>query len=286
MKAFWSTTKPDGTPITDGRLCRVVDPEDGSIPIRVYGRTQDEVFSKIERTMMTAQSTLSEVKRPAGNNGGAQPPANGAGAAPPRNPAILSVDDRMRLTADLSNPEKSAQASYRLAESERARQQQEVKDFVATSEAWQSTHPELKDSLFNKKLITDNARMRAGGLSKVTAEVLEHVYQELTAGGYLVTEEELPASDEPLTPAVQLEGIQDPVPTRPRSAVVSTTGHRSTRLGAPQAPRFSPKYTLADLNRLTTRETAELNKPTHPGHKEFVAACNYWYGGGQAQATA
>jgi hypothetical protein len=283
MKAFWSTTKPDGTPITDGRLCRVVDPEDGSIPIRVYGRTQDEVFSKIERTMMTAQSTLSEVKRPAGPKPLAfnidDPPA-------PRNTSILTADETMRFTADLQNPATSARAAARLAESHRAVLEEEVGKFKRIAEAWQSTHPELKDSLFNKKLITDNARMRAGGLSKVTAEVLEHVYQELTAGGYLVTEEELPASDEPLTPAVQLEGIQDPVPTRPRSAVVSTTGHRSTRLGAPQAPRFSPKYTLADLNRLTTRETAELNKPTHPGHKEFEAACNYWYGGGQAQATA
>jgi hypothetical protein len=282
MKAYWTNEKPDGSPITDGRLCRVVDPEDGSIPIRVYGKTQEEVYSKIERTMMTAQSTLTQVRQP---NGGAQPPAQRAGAAPPRNPSILNADETMRFTADLQNPATAARAAAKLAESHRAVLEEEVHKFKLIAEAWQSTHPELKDSLFNKKLITDNARMRAGGLSKVTAEVLELVYQELAAGGYLVTEDPAPVIEEPPAPAVPPEGTQEPVPTRPRSGVTSATSHRSNRLGAPQAPRWQPKFTLADITKMSTKETEALNKPSHPRHKEFVEACNYFYSG-QAQASA
>ena len=81
MQAYWTTTKTDGTPITDGRLCRVVDPEDGSTPIRVYGRTEAEIFSKIERTMMTAQATLARGREQGPGNreqNGAQP-NNGRG---------------------------------------------------------------------------------------------------------------------------------------------------------------------------------------------------------------
>lgn len=285
MRAYWTDKKPDGTPITDGRLCYVMDPEDGSLAIRTYGRTQEEVLEKVSRTALTAQVTLTQARQPQNAPGGEQPPHQTRSAAPPA--GILSPDDVMRWTAAQQDPGKSAEAAARLADHYRALQQQELQNFLAVCDQWQQRHPEMKDSLFNKKLIVDNARMRTGGeLKTITADVLEQVYQELNAGGYLLTEEPAAPPRETQQPSeVPPGGIPDPAPARPRSGVVSTTGHRSTRLGAPAAPRWQPKFSLAEIQKLSTRETAELNKPNHPRHNEYVEACDYWYSTPQA-ATA
>ena len=205
MKAYWTDAKPDGSKITDGRLCRIVDAEDGSLPVRVYGRTEQEVFDKIERTMMTAQMRLTQER------GATTPQRNAphAPVAPAADPAILSADEIMRLTQEQQNPAKSAEANARLADHHRALQRKELTDFAQVCERWQRRHPELVDSLFNKKLITDNARMRSGSLKAISEEVLEQVYQELQAGGYLLTEESAALhNEEPITPTVPPAGRQ------------------------------------------------------------------------------
>ena len=281
MKAYWTDAKPDGSKITDGRLCRIVDAEDGSLPVRVYGRTEQEVFDKIERTMMTAQMRLTQER------GATTPQRNAphAPVAPAADPAILSADEIMRLTQEQQNPAKSAEANARLADHHRALQRKELTDFAQVCERWQRRHPELVDSLFNKKLITDNARMRSGSLKAISEEVLEQVYQELQAGGYLLTEESAALhNEEPITPTVPPAGRQEPVPVRPTGGVVSATSHRSNRLSAPQAPRWQPKYTMEQINKLTTKETEALNRPTHPGHKDYVEACDFWFAPKQVTA--
>lgn len=271
MKAYWTNQKPDGTAITDGRLARVVDSEDGSSPIWFYGKTEGEVYAKIERTMVTAQSTLVRERTT---------PSRGpvaVEAAPAADARILSADQIMELTRDQQIPQKAPQAAARLADHYRAVERQKISDFARMSMRWQATHPELVDNNFNKKLITDNAMLRTrGDMSAITPEILESVFQELTAGGFLVTEVESSLNNnEPALP-VQAEGTPTPVPTR-QQTVISATTHRSTRLGPSQVTTWKPKYTVETLNKLSMKETEALLDPRNPGHKEYIEACNYWY---------
>ena len=294
MQAYWTTTKTDGTPITDGRLCRVVDPEDGSTPIRVYGRTEAEIFSKIERTMMTAQSTLSQARGNGNGNGhGGAQGNNGRGAAPPPpsqpNPAILSPDETMRLTADLQNPAKSADAAYRLAESERAKRTDAQESYLAICRQWSTQHPEFYGHQLNRNLLITSALLSVGNdIARITLEVLDNTYRYLEGRGDLLTESDVtprePANDNHQPSTAQPGGSLEVVPARPRNGVVSASSHRSNRLGAPQQPQWKPKYSLEEISKLTTKETAALNQPGHPRHKEYVEACDYWYSGAQATA--
>lgn len=292
MQAYWTTTKPDGTPITDGRLCRVVDLEDGSIPVRVYGRDQDEVFSKIERTMATAQLTVN-TQRNGNGHGGAQPPANGQGAAPPLADArILSADDTMRLTADLQNPAKSAEASYKLSESERAKRTQAQEQYLAVCRGFAPRHPEFFNHKTNRTLLINKALLTVGqDIQKITAEVLDLCYRDLVEADALLTENDVRPADledeqnhQPST--AQPGGNPGPVPVRPSSGVTSSTGHRSNRLGAPAAPQWKPKLTLEEISKLTTKETDAILRGTHSriSRKDYDEACDYWYSAARATA--
>jgi len=293
MKAYWTNQKADGTPITDGRLCRVVDAEDGSMPVRVYGLTQEEVFTKIERTMMTAQMMVSQGKPQNGNgNGGAQPPVNGRGAAPPpANPAILSPDETMQLTADLQNPAKSAEASYKLAESERAKRSAAQEEYLAVCRAFGPRHPEFYGNQYNRDLLIAHALLAVGNdPTKVTAQILDNAYNYLQGRGSFLTEDEDPpqrareTNHEPS--AEQPAGRPEPVPARPDHGTVSATSHRTARMSAAQLPQWKPKLTLAEINKLTTKETDAILRGTHPKitRKDFEEASDYWYSGARAVA--
>lgn len=291
MQAYWTTTKPDGTPITDGRKCRVVDPEDGTLPIYVYGKTAEEVYSKIERTMMTAQATLTTSRQPA--NGGAQLPANRAGAAPPRsgNRPTLSADETMALTADLTNPAKSAQASFKLQQSEQNKRLNAQEQFNQICLTWEAAHPEFFGHKTNKTLLLNKAFLTVGNdVARVTSEVLDECYKQLEAGGYLLTESEVvaekPANNNHEPSAAQPGGNPESVPARPGSGVVSTTSHRSARLSSVQAPKWQPKLSLAEINKLTTKDTGLILRGTHPKvtRKDYDEACDYHFGAARATA--
>lgn len=278
MRAYWTDKKPDGTPITDGRVCRVVDAEDGTIPLRFYGRTQEEVFEKIERTMATSQSYVSTLKT--------QQNGNGKITAPTKLP-VLSADETMQLTQDLQNPAKSADASYKLHQSEQNRRLNVQQEFTAVCEAWSAGHPEFFKHKTNQTLLINKAFLTVGSdMAKVTPEILDQCFADLQAGGYLLTENDVAPATAALPPnqpsAVPPDGSPDPVPARPTGSVTSTTGHRSTRLGAPAAPRWQPKYTRVQLEKMPLKDTERLIKT---GDKDYREACSYWYGP-EAQATA
>ena len=268
MKAFWMY---DGKPGPDGRYCRVTDLEDGTLPIKVYGKTHEEIFSKIERTMMTAQAMVS-----AGKNGGGQ--AVKPGPQPVPAPAArrlnLTADEQMQATADLGNPAKAPGAAKRLIESATGLDFDALtlQQFVERAKAWQATHPELVDSRYNIKLIFDNAKMRAGSVANIDAAVLEKVYQELKADGFLATEDELPAREEPQALPVQPNGNSESR-TEQTGRTFATT-HRGSRLGAPQTPTWKPKYTREQIDRMPTRESERLLRSFD---KDYADAVNYWY---------
>jgi hypothetical protein len=275
MKAYWLN---DGKPGPDGRFCRVTDLEDGTQPIKVYGRTQEEVFGKIERTMMTAQAMVSQGRT-------ANQPGPKAASAPPApgRTLTLNADQQMQATADLSNPAKSPDAARRLVESATGIDLEVLaaQQFAHRAEIWQASHPELRGSKFNIKLIADNARMRCGGqLKNVTAAALETVYQELKADDYLVTEEELSARNEHEALPVQPNGNSE-LRTEQTGRTFATS-HRGSRLGAQQTPTWKPKYTREQIDRMPASEEKRL---LQAGDKDYADAVNYWYPP-KARATA
>lgn len=278
MKAYWLN---DGKPGTDGRYCRVTDLEDGSLPIKVYGRTQEEVYSKIERTMMTAQAMVSQGKN---GSGATSQPANGPQRVQPAAPRklTLTAEEQMQATADLANPAKAPAAAKRLLESATGLDLDALtlQQFGERAKAWQATHPELVDSRFNVKLIFDNAKMRAGSVAKIDAQILEAVYQELKAGGYLVTEEELPGNNQSATLPVPPNGNSESR-TEQTGRTFATT-HRASRLGAPQTQNWKPKYTKEQIDRMPASEEKRLLQARD---RDYSEAVNYWYPP-KVQATA
>lgn len=284
MKAYWTDKKLDGTPITDGRLCRVVDPEDGSEPIRVYGANQEEVYSKIERTMTTAQATISHLRtapQNGGQNGNRQP-------APATNPALLSADQLMVTTAELQMPNKSAAASLKLQQHELARLAGIKKSFFDVCDSWTAAHPEFFRHKTNDTLLVNKALLTTGNnMAAVTPEILDACYRSLSTGGFLLTESDVapqlpPTENNPQPSASHTDGSRESVTERQPGG--DATSHRSNRLSTPRQPSRLPKFTKAELDKLTTQETVAMNSPKHPRHNDFLDACNYWYSGAQATA--
>jgi hypothetical protein len=294
MKSYWTTTKPDGTPITDGRLCKVYDAEDGTIPVRVYGRTREEIESKVDRTLMTAQSTLVRERESRNGNGNGQKPLafGPVSADPPRDPRILSPDETMRLTAELNDPAKSANASYRLTESERAKRSQAQEQYLAVCRAFPGRHPDFFNHKTNRTLLINKALLTVGqDISLITAEVLDQCYADLVSADALLTEEEVreqpPANPEDEPSAVHPGGNPGPVPVRPANGVVSSTSHRSNRLGSPATPPWKPKLTLQEIGKLSTKDTEAILHGAHPRitKKDYEEACDYYWPP-RAQASA
>ena len=282
MIAYWVTGKKgaeqrseQAKPLDDGRYCRITDLEDGSFPVRTYGQTPDEVYSKIEKTSMHARLRLTDPAR-----------TNPTPAAPPK-PAparrlTLTADEQLLATSELSNPAKAPGALVRLFESATGidTEQQAARAFEERALQWEGTHPELKNAYFNKKLIADNARMRVGGnIRLVTVEVLEQCYQDLKAGGYLLTEEDLPNGHQP--PALPVPPEENPASRTRQTDPGFATSHRLNRTGLTQLPQWKPKYTREEIDRMPLRESERLLKA---GDKDYADAVNYHYPPRQARA--
>lgn len=281
MKAYWLN---NGQPITvgsdggrydryAGRYGRVIDLEDGTNPIPTFGASQDEVMGKIERTMMHSQIRMSQLTAPA-------TPARTPPAATPAVPKKLTPEQTMQATADLGNPAKAGAAVAQLLESATGidLNQLMIENFERTCLQWEASRPEFYGHFTNRKLIADNARMRAGGLKNITAAVLDQVYQELQAGGYLLSREEFADQPQPRTPAVPPEEIPAPR-TEARPTPNFATGHRGTKLrGGQSFATWTPKYTKEQID---TMPLAKADRLIRSNDEEYNKAVEHWYGSGR-----
>lgn len=285
MKAYWAKGRKGAlepadndqpTPIDDGRFCRVIDLENGEIPVPTYGRTPDEVLAKIERTGMHARLHLASSQAPRSGQPAAPKPA----AATRR--LAMTPDEQMRATLDLATPAAAPAAVKALLEEATGIDLDEMaaRAFADRAQRWAATHPELKNVAFNTKLITDNARMRVGGdLRKVTTEILEAVYQELSAGGYLLTEDHSNAN--PSQPALPVQPGQNPAQGTRQTDPAFATSHRLNRTGTANPPQWKPKYTREQIDRMPMKESEKLLRARD---KDYEDSVNYWYPPRQARA--
>lgn len=285
MRAYWATGRKGAlqetaqpTPIDDGRFCRVIDLENGEIPVPTYGRSPQEVLDKIERTGMHARVRLTSSPAPR-----PQAPGGVPAPAPPRGRNLaLTADEQMLATSQLSDPQLAPRAITKLFEAATGLDTQELAARACQERAmaWEATHPELRDNAFNKRIIMNDALLKAGGnLANVTAAILEKSFQELQAGGYLLTEEELPESHNP--PALPVPPDENPAARTRETQPAFASSHRLNRTGISQPPQWKPKYTRDEINRMPLAQSERLWRTQD---KDWIEANEHWYPSRQARA--
>jgi hypothetical protein len=270
---FWEN---EGKPLNDGRLCLVIDPEDGTHPIRTYGRTREEVLEKVSKTVEEGQKYIGKLRM----NVTAPKPNGTAAAQPAPVPAAstkLSPEDIMTATADMSggNPAKAAEAAVKLVQHatgvdlKALGRQEAVRRFGAIAQAWEAQHPEFPNSPTNTKLLTNQAALDAGGLDKITVESMNSTYLNLQQQGFFVDDEgsasETQGNPTPHVPAGEIPTSRTVV--RPRGA----TSYRSSSFrGAAVVDKRTPKYSRAEIDAMSSGTLLEKMR-NEPGFSELVA---------------
>lgn len=277
MARYWAN---NGQPGTDGRLCFIVDPEDGTQPIRTYGRTQEEVLDKMAKGFETGQQLISRQRAAAAS--ATSPAPRSVTPAPPARSLKLTPDEQMTATADLGNPAKAPAAIVKLVEhatginlTAAAAREQENR-IAGIAQQWERSHPEFPASLTNRKLLLNTAVLNAGGIQNVNSDTIENTYQTLLAQDafapvYEEVVEEVPSpTSTPNPQAVPPEGTPNARTTvRPRGA--TTVRSSQLRATAPLPTSRTPKYTRAQIDSMSADELAEKYR-SEDGFAELVAS--------------
>lgn len=257
MKASWSTTRPNGTPIDAGTFCRVIDLEDGSHPIYTYGATQEEVFEKIERQNANAQIALQRRNSPP--------------QATPSTRPRLTADEVMQATQDLQNPAKAADAIVRLTADATGidPRQMAMDQFKRLAEEWEEEHPEFYRHPGNRTLVGGRAGAKVGHqVALITKDILTQCFDELRNAGQLF---ELPENQPSPTPSSLPAESQVQPTERPRRSY--STGIPGTRLRAAQtAPPRTLKYTEQQILAMPNEQYKRLFNAKDPDFLASVAA--------------
>lgn len=259
----------------DGRMCLVIDPEDGTHPQRVYGKDKDEILEKVARTVEHSARHIAALKsaetKPAAGTAPGQP-------TPPAAPRkVMTADEQMKLTQDLANPAKAPAAARALVdeatggaltefEQDRiVRRRKAAVDRVANLAAvWSQTHPDFPMHPVNQKMLIDTAALRVG-FEQITEQTLTQVFLELMENGTLVPaqeDQEEPASGQPSESSA-------PRPARGRE---STSYRKNGLRAAPPAPAApQAKYTRAQVDAMNSDQLAHLMR-TEPGFGDLLAS--------------
>ena len=248
------------------KFCLVMDPEDGTNPIKTYGWSMEEVLDKVAKTAETAQQVINRQR--------STPPA----AAKPAGPVAvvtkkrLTADEIMQHTSDLQNPGKSREAIKALlgdvgVDVDRMKLEQDARQAGAVAQEWERNHPEFPSDERNQRTLMDKALLMANGqLGLITAQILDSAFQELQAQGRLFepADDHEPANGEQ-TPPNAPDGNSATV-VRPRGA----TSYRKNALRSPATTaQPKPKYTRADIDGMNSRVLRD--KIEHePGFRELV----------------
>ena len=259
------------------KFCLVMDPEDGTHPIRTYGWTKDEVLEKVAKTAEAAQQLIN---RQRSQTAQVPVPTQATVTAPAAAPKRLTADERMQATLDLSNPAKSPESIRALLRDsgvyvDKMKLEADAKRAAGVAQEWERNHPDFPSDERNQRLLMNTALLRAGGdLARITAETLDTAYRELVSFGMLF-EPENNSSTQTVTPQNAPDGNSATRIVRPRGA----TSYRSTtlRATAPGAKR-EPKYTRAEIDAMPSAVFREK--------MEREAGFREWYDREFSPATA
>ena len=274
---YWENVEVPGR---GTKYCLVMDPEDGTHPIKTYGWSKDEVLEKVAKTAEAAQALINRQRNQPAQSGAPQAgsPAQFPAAATSAGPKRLTADERMQATVDLNNPARSAEAVKALlsdagVDVDKMKLDADAKRAAGIAQEWERSHPEFPSEERNQRLLMNTVLLRASGnLAQITAEMFDSAYNELVHFGMLFDSGENPSSNPPQNAP---DGSSATRTVRPRGA----TSYRSTnfRASVPGARR-EPKYTRTEIEAMPStvfREKVERE----PGFRE-------WYDREFSAATA
>jgi hypothetical protein len=253
MRQSWENKEVDGR---GTRYCLVIDPEDGTHPIRTYGFSKEEVLEKVARTAGTAQSLINQ-RRQQDSRERAAPVI----AVPPT-PAAPTPEELMTATSDLTNPAKSPQAVRTLLRGagldvDALALREAARAVGAVAQQWERDNPDFPNDGKgkNQRLLMDRAILLADGrLGDITADHLTRGFQYLQEHGLLfeaVAPEVTPAHDADATN----DGNSD---SRGEGQRTATTYRRDTlRTTPPVRKTPPPKHTAAEIDKWTSKQLRE-----------------------------
>lgn len=266
---YWTTTRPNGKPIEEGTVCWVTEIE-GINPIYTYGRTVQDVIDKLSLTNAHAQATLARQS--------AQP--NGEPSATMSVRQKMTPEEIMVATADLQIPAKSGAAAARLIQDATGidLQKMAIDNYAKIAMEWQNENPDFYSHPGNKRLLTDQAKLMAGGdLTQVSKDTLTRAFQFLRQRGELYDAPPVAPSDpNNPTPPTSFPGESPVQRTTERPRGTFSTGARSTSFRAPQtiAPK-TLKYTAEDIRTMPESKSRRLIETNDP---DYAEACERYFG--------
>lgn len=253
MSSYWDN---EGQPDQHGRFCRVVNPENGTHPLRFYGRSKDEAIEKAFKTLEHGQRTIAELKNKPSTASAI--PSSRPAASVAKISTAITADEQMTLTADLQNPAKSPQAIARLVSAATGldlnamARQELIRRISAIQQDWEDANPDFPKHPTNRVLVTQTASNRVG-YTNITAEILDTIFQELREQDVLV-----PALE--ALPEHQVAPPESPV-ERPAVQNVGTTtvatSYRKNALRGGAAPAPKPRYTRIEIDKMSSSELLE-----------------------------
>lgn len=249
------------------KYCLVIDPEDGTNPIRTYGWSESEVLDKVAKTAEAAQQLINRQRA------AQQPPSSAAvlpAAAQVPASRPLTADDLMQATADLQNPAKSTDAIKTLLRGagfdvDKNKFQEDMQRVAAVAQEWERRNPAFPSDDRNQRMLMDKAALLAGGVTNVTAQALDAAYAELLRFGMLFDAPVLPTPTT-TTPQDAPDGNPGTRTERPSSA----TSYRRTALSssASHVVPQEPLYTRAQIDQMTSAQLREKIE-REPGFREW-----------------
>ena len=268
---FWDNKEVQGR---GTKFCLVIDPEDGTHPIRTYGWSMEEVMDKVAKTAETAQQVINRQRTAPPQ----QAPARSAQPAAQPASRPLTADEQMQATADLSNPGKSPQALKTLLRGvgidvDQMKLNEDTRRVAAVAQEWERRNPEFPSDERNSRLLLNTAAKNVG-FANISAQALDAAYNELLRFDMLFDADSSQRQD--TNPPNAPDGNSVTRIVRPRGA----TSYRSTTLRAPVpgAQSQKPKYTRTEIDALNSKQLRQ--KIEHePGFRE-------WYDREFSSATA
>jgi hypothetical protein len=254
----------------------MLDMEDGTNPVYVYGKTEQEVYDKIEMKSMYAQQALARRAEVAPLTNGSAPPS----AVAPRK--RMTPDETMQTFTDATtNPAKAGDAITKLVQDATGvdLRGMAMDAFKKRAGEWARETPEFYDIKPNRALLATRLGVMVNGdVSQITKEMMTQTFHQMRDAGDLVED---PGEATPNVATFPDDHqVQRGETSRGGRA---GTGTRSTSFRAPQTvqTRTTLKYTREQIDRMSMAKTEALIRS---GDKDYADACEFYYP--SAKATA
>lgn len=263
MAVIWDN---NGEPINGEYIARISS-DDGAAPQVFKGATYREVADKLLNAQEHASRAIRELKA-----GRTPEPAKPRRRAEPR---PMTAGERMQVSVDITDPNKSAQAISRVVESvvgpvevireavNKIDEEEEAREAGQAAELFAASTPEWYPSDYNKGVLVKY--MQTQNLAP-TVTNFEIAFDNLRSAGLLQPrpQEEAPPEEEPRPNG---HGKHPPQTVRPRGTLTATSIRASDTSGGPRPSR--PRYTRAEIENMPARVYKE-KLTSEPGFAALV----------------